>query len=164
MTGAPIQSSFVYRMLRHHFGCRSGRLAVFAPKFWAGGGDLRRPFAALWMYMGWWFYFQVVGTPHHYMYQSNFFLLQVVGTLKPCIILLCAISPRFAPVSPLVLPLFCPLFCPCFAPVSPPVLFPHLMPLMVVGTLHCSILVGTLQRRWGQDKGQDRGPGGGDLK
>ena len=25
----------------------SGRLAVFAPKFWARGGDLRRPFAAL---------------------------------------------------------------------------------------------------------------------
>ena len=25
----------------------SGRLAVFAPKFWARGGDLRRPFAIL---------------------------------------------------------------------------------------------------------------------
>ena len=78
--------------------------------------------------MGWWFYFQVVGTPHHYMYQSNFFLPQVVGTLKPSIISLCAISPLFrpcfapcfAPVSPLVSPLFRPLFRPCFAPLFCP--------------------------------------------
>ena len=25
-------------------------------------------FVALWMCIGWWFYFEVVGTPHHYMY------------------------------------------------------------------------------------------------
>ena len=42
-----------------------GRLAVFAPKFWTGGGDLWRPFVAQWVYMGWRFYFEVVGTPQH---------------------------------------------------------------------------------------------------
>ena len=37
-------------------------------KFWFGGGDLQRSFAILWMYMGWWFYLQVVGTPDHCMW------------------------------------------------------------------------------------------------
>ena len=72
------------------------------------------------------------------MMSLNFFPSQVVGTLKPSIISLCAVSPLFCP-------LFHPLFRPCFAPVlplvSPPVLFPHLMPLMMVGTLHCWWLV-----------------------
>ena len=61
----------------------------------------------------------------------------LVGTLKPSIISLCL----FHPISPL----FCPLFHPCFAPCFAPCFIPHLMPLMVVGTLHCSLLVGTLQ-------------------
>ena len=34
---------------------------------WTCGGDLWRPFAAMWMQMGWGFYLQVVGTPQHYM-------------------------------------------------------------------------------------------------
>ena len=132
--------------------------------------------------MGWWFYFQVVGTPHHYMYQSNFFLPQVVGTLKPSIISLCAISPLFCPpVSPLfhpnVLPLFCPLCCSLtscpswrWGPYIVAFWWGHYnlrlgggvkqaarqgvtwggergQHQMVVGTLYCSILVGTLQPR-----------------
>ena len=117
-------------------------VAVFAPKFWAHGGDLQRPFAALWMYMGWGFYLQVVGTPHHHRWYWKFFLSQVVETLKPSIIFICPILPCFTHC---FAPCFTPCFAPCFAPCSPPVLFPHLMPLMVVGTLHCSILVGTLQ-------------------
>ena len=55
----------------------------FALKFWCGGGDLRKSFAILWMYMGWWIYFQVVGTPLHYLSEPNFLYPQVVGTLKP---------------------------------------------------------------------------------
>ena len=57
----------------------------FAPKFWAPGEDLRRPFAAMWMEIGWALYFQVVGTHRHYMWSSKYFLPQVVGTLKSSI-------------------------------------------------------------------------------
>ena len=39
----------------------------FAPKFWARGGDLQRPFVAMLMHMGWGLYLQVVGTYKHYM-------------------------------------------------------------------------------------------------
>ena len=37
------------------------------------------------MQMGWRLYFQVVGTPNHYMCSLKFFSPQVVGTLKPSI-------------------------------------------------------------------------------
>ena len=63
----------------------SGWLTVFAPKFWARGGDLQRPFVAMWIEIGRGLYFQVVGTPKYYMWSSKFFLPQVVGTLKPSI-------------------------------------------------------------------------------
>ena len=46
----------------------SGWLMGFAPKFWARGGDLWRPFAAMLMDIGWELYFQVVGTHKHYMW------------------------------------------------------------------------------------------------
>ena len=55
----------------------------FALKFWCSGGDLRRPFAVLWMYMGWWFYVEVVGTPLQFLFEVNFLCPQVVGSLKP---------------------------------------------------------------------------------
>ena len=63
----------------------SGWFAVFAPKFWARGGDLQWPFAAPWMQMGWGSYLQVVGTGNHYLLSLNFFDLEVVGILKPSI-------------------------------------------------------------------------------
>ena len=61
------------------------------------------------------------------------FLPQVLGTLKPSII-------SFRPISPLA-----PVSLPVSPPVSLPVSLSHPMSLMVVGTLHCSILVGTLK-------------------
>ena len=71
--------------------------------------------------------------------------------LAPCLALVC-LAPVSLPVSPLVclapvLPLSRSLSCPLFVspPVSLPVSLSHPMPLMVVGTLHCSILVGTLK-------------------
>ena len=70
---------------------------VFLPQiFWAGGGDLRRPYAILWMYIGCWFYLQVVGTPKYYMWYSYFFYSEVVGTLKPSITYPSPPSPRYA--------------------------------------------------------------------
>ena len=66
------------------------------------------------------------------------FLPQVEGTLKPSIIL-------FHPVLPPDLPLSRSLSCPLSHPLSRSLSHSHPMPLMVVGTLHCSILVGTLK-------------------
>ena len=70
----------------------------------------------------------------------------LVGTLKLSIISFCPVSPS---VSPLSCSLSCPLSHalsrPLSHPISLPVSLPHPMPLMVVGTLHCSILVGTLK-------------------
>ena len=78
----------------------------------------------------------------------------LVGTLKPSIILFCPVSPSVSPcltpcLAPVSLPVLPPVLPPVSLPVSPPVSLPvspsHPMPLMVVGTLHCSILVGTLK-------------------
>ena len=66
------------------------------------------------------------------------FLPQVVGTLKPSII-------SFCPISPPVLPLSHSLSCPLSHSLSRSLSFSHPMPLMVVRTLHCSILVGALK-------------------
>ena len=63
----------------------SNWFVVFAPIFWVCGGDLWRPFAALWMQIGWGLYLQVVGTPNHYLLSSNVFDSEVVGNLKPSI-------------------------------------------------------------------------------
>ena len=75
------------------------------------------------------------------------FLPQVVGTLKPSIISFRPISPPVLPLShslscPLSHPRSCPLSCPLSHPLS------HSLtpcPSWWWGTLHCSILVGTLK-------------------
>ena len=111
----------------------------FTPKFWARGGDLRRPFATMWMEIGWGLYFQVVGTHKHYMWSSKFFPPLVVETLKPSITFgllpsLPAHSPcsQLTPLAPSLLPLL-PACSPCslcsqltsLTPSSLPLLPPH---------------------------------------
>ena len=80
--------------------------------------------------------------------------------------------PVWLPVSPPVslpvsLPVSPPVLLPVSPPVSPPVLLPVSLPvspplmpcsLMVVGTLNCSILVGTLKPRQGARQGVRQGP------
>ena len=94
-------------------------------------GDLRIPFVAMWMEIGWALYFQVVGTHKHYMWSSKYFLPQVVGTLKPSIEMLSL-----------------PLLCVCsflllLLPVhSPSLPFP---PLCSLNSLDPSL---TLPHRW----------------
>ena len=58
------------------------------------------------MYIGWWFYLQVMRTTNHYLLSSNFFSSQVVGTLKPSVEVnsLPFCSP-FVPFTPSLLPL-----------------------------------------------------------
>ena len=115
------------------------------------------------MYIWWWFFLQVVGTPNHSMMSSNFFPSQVVGTLKPSIT--CASLPLDPPSLPASPPhsLPCPL-APCLAPHSLPCpLAPYLfaggdtqplyviklLPSQVVGTLKPSITRGSEGARQG---------------
>ena len=87
---------------------------LFLPQnFLAHGGDLQRPFAAMWMDIGWGLYFQVVGTHKHYMSSSKFFPPLVVGALKPSITFISLPSLPLAPLAP-----SCPLSLPSCSPCS----------------------------------------------
>ena len=91
---------FLAQNFGHVVGTYEGLLRL-SECTWGGGSIFR-----------WWGHLTTICT------NQTFFLPQVVGTLKPSIISLCAVSPCFAPcVLPLVLPLFCPLFCPLFHPL-----------------------------------------------
>ena len=60
------------------------------------------------MYIGWWFYLQVSGTPNHYLLSLNFFSSQMVGTLQPSVevpsLPLCSLNSPFAPFTSCLFP------------------------------------------------------------
>ena len=55
---------------------------VFAPKFWAHGGDLQRSFVAMWMEIGWGLYFQVLPSRSQLPHLQSLAPTEAVGTPK----------------------------------------------------------------------------------